>query len=128
MNKKDIFTGIAIIFLGGSMMASSYFVGTAIKSTNTEASATIGVEESQNEEVMDISQAADYMNMTEDELQGIIITESDILQKTSTFSGKMLPYFTIDNKKYFYKEELNEWLKEVSSQQRKYNLKEGWIL
>jgi len=63
--------------------------------------------------------------MTVGEVQGIMQTEKKILEETGSFSGKMFPYFTINNKQYFYKDELDEWLKEVSSNRRVYDTIKG---
>ncbi len=68
------------------------------------------------------------MNMTEEEVRGIIDTEKSILEKTSSFSGKMFPYFTVDGKTFFYKKAIDEWLEEASAEQRDYNTKEEWIM
>ncbi|MFL0269345.1 hypothetical protein ACJDUH_14750 [Clostridium sp. WILCCON 0202] len=75
-----------------------------------------------------LSQVAAYLNMTEEEVRAIIQTEKKKLDETHSFDGKMFPYFTINNKQYFYKDEIDEWLKEVSSNHRQYDTTKGWIL
>lgn len=37
----------------------------------------------------------------------------------------MFPYFIINNNQYFYKDEIDEWLKEASNYHREYNTKSG---
>ena len=66
--------------------------------------------------------------MTEEEVCAIIQTEKKKLDETHSFTGKMFPYFTINNKQYFYKDEIDEWLKQVSSHHRQYDTTKGWIL
>lgn len=78
--------------------------------------------------ILTLSQTAEYLNMTEEEVRGIIQTEKKMLDETHVFSGKMFPYITINNKQYFYKDEIDEWLKEVSSHRRQYDTTKGLIL
>lgn len=66
--------------------------------------------------------------MPDEEVLAIIETEKKKLDETHSFTGKMFPYFIIDNKLYFYKDEIDEWLKEVSSSHRQYDTTKGWIL
>lgn len=66
--------------------------------------------------------------MTEEEVSGIIKTKKKKLEETHSFSGKMFPYFTVNNKQFFYQDEIDEWLKEVSSNHREYNTTKGRIL
>lgn len=125
MFKKNLWMGIAIVFIGTSIIFSGYFIGNAIKSVKMGDSDLIPAPI--DNQVLNLSQTAKYLNMTEDEVQGIIQTEKASMEKIGSFSGKMFPYFTINNKKYFYKNEIDEWLKEVSSTRREYNTTEGWI-
>lgn len=124
MNKKTLLFGIAVLLLGVSIILNGYFVGEAIKSVPIGKTAAASPEA----QVLNLSQAAEYMNMTEEELRGIVDTEKSILEETSSFSGKMFPYFTVDGKSFFYKREIDEWLKEASDERRDYNTKEGWIM
>lgn len=66
--------------------------------------------------------------MTEEEVQDIIQTEKKMLDESGFFNGKRFPYFTINNKQYFYKSEIDEWLKEISSYHRRYDTTKGWVL
>lgn len=124
MFKRNFSVVIAILFIGASIIINSYFIGEAIKSANLQDSNITSVDD----KILNLSQAAEYLSMTEEEIQGVMQTEKNILEKTGSFSGKMFPYFTINNKKYFYKNEIDEWLKEVSSNRREYNTTDGWIL
>ena len=124
MGNKNLVTAISIVFLGISIMVSGYFIGNAIKSTDDGDKRTEPVEV----KVLNLSQVAGYLNMSEEELKRIIVIEKNQLEKTGSFYGKMFPYFTIDNKQYFYKNEIDEWLKNVTSTHREYNTNEGWLL
>lgn len=123
MFKKNLLVVIAILFIGASIIINGYFIENAIKSANLQNPITTSVDD----KVLNLSQTAEYLNMSEEDIRGIIQTEKNILEKTSSFNGKMFPYFTINNKENFYKNEIDEWLKEVSSNRREYNTTDGWI-
>jgi len=124
MNTKNLLTTIAIIFLGISIIISGYFIGNGIKALAEEDTRA----ETLDDKVLNLSDVALYLNMSEEEVKSIILMEKNELEKTGSFYGKRFPYFTINNKQYFYKDEIDEWLKEVSSTHREYNTYEGWIL
>lgn len=124
MGAKNLINTIAIIFLGVSIMVSGYFIGNAIKSIDERDSRI----ETFDTKVLNLSQVAVYLNMSEKDIKRIIQIEKNELEKTGSFRGKMFPYFTIDNKQYFYKDEIDEWLKEVSSTRSEYDTNKGWLL
>lgn len=98
-------------------MLSSIWSGYSIqKSTNIQKQDSVI-----NSNVFTISQVAEYIRMTEEEVQGIIDTEEIELDTTGSFSGIMFPYFIVNEKQYFYKEKIDEWLKEVSNEHREYD-------
>ena len=117
MNKYRFLIGAAMILIGASIILNGYLIGVAIKTMDTK----------EDTAVLTLSQTATYMNMTEEALKGIIQTETDLLQQYHSFSGKMLPYFIIDDQFYFYKGEIDEWLKEAAMQRKNYNTSRGWI-
>jgi hypothetical protein len=117
MKKYQLLIGAAILIIGASIFMNGYFIGEAIK--------TIRLDE--EDKVLNLSQTATYMNMTEDELQGIIKTETGILNEYNNFSGEMFPYFIINDKFYFYKDQIDKWLIEASMQHKNYNTSNGWI-
>ncbi|NLZ83908.1 MAG: hypothetical protein GX915_09610 [Clostridiales bacterium] len=43
------------------------------------------------------------------------------------FIGKRFPYLKVNNKYYFYIDEIDEWLKEVTSSHREYDTAKGYI-
>lgn len=116
MDKKIFLIGAVSLLISTAIITNGYFVGEAIKSAPAKEPATAAVDT----KVFNLSQAAEYMNMTEEEVQTIIMTESDILEETHSFSGKMFPYFTISGTQYFYKDEIDAWLSEVSADHRAY--------
>ena len=118
MNSKNRFLiSTAIFIIGASIVLNGYLIGVAIKTTQVKEDTT----------VLSLSQAATYMNLTEAELLGIIKTETDLLNEYHSFPGKMFPYFIINNQFYFYKVEINDWLKEACMERKNYNISSGWI-
>ena len=114
---------ISIIIVGLCILLSSTWLGYSIqKSTNiqTQKIAT-------DSNVMNISQVANYLGMTEEEVQGIMKTEKNILESTGSYTGTMFPYFILNDKLYFYKEQIDEWLKDVSIQRKEYDTKIGYV-
>ena len=77
--------------------------------------------------VMNVSQVANYLRMTEEEVQGIIKTEKKILESSGSYTGMSFPYFTLNDKLYFYKEQIDEWLNEVSIEHKEYDTKKGYV-
>ena len=123
MKNNKLWFGVAIIFLGVSIMISGYFIGSAIISAGMEKSSS----EITTGPVLNLSQVALYLSMSEKEVSGIIITEKDMLDTMGSFTGMMFPYFIIDKQQYFYKDQIDEWLKEVSGSRKEYNTVEGWV-
>jgi hypothetical protein len=119
-NKKLL--PISIILLAGSIVFSSFWIGNSLGKAESKKSTPVD-----EKKVLTLPLAAEYMNMTEKEITGIIGLEQMHLAKYKSFTGRMLPYFEIDDKKYFFKNELDEWVKDVSINQREYSTKEGLI-
>ncbi|MCY6356333.1 hypothetical protein [Clostridium sp. ZS2-4] len=116
---------ISIVILAISVIVGSIWIGYSLEKTaNLQNSILTSVDN----KVLNLSQVAEYLNMKEEEISGIIQIEKVKLEKTGSFSGKMFPYFTINNKRYFYKNEIDEWLKEVSNSHSEYDTLDGWVL
>lgn len=124
MDKKSFLMAGVLLFIGISVIFNGYIIGNSIKHNEFQYSSTAPSESS----VLSIEQVAKYLNISEEEVKAIIQIEDNMFTKTGSFYGKMLPYFVVNNKQYFYKDEIDEWLKEVSSNHREYNTAEGWVL
>jgi hypothetical protein len=124
-NKKLL--PVSIIILAMSVIFGSIWIGHSLEE-NVSLQTSTSTSVSTNSKILTLSQVAEYLNMKEEEVSGIIQTEQKKLNETHTFVGKMFPYFSVDNKQYFYKDEIDEWLKEVSSNHRQYDTTKGWIL
>lgn len=110
---------ISIIILALGMLLSSIYFGYSI-----QKGSNIQVENAAvNSSVMNISEVANYLGMTEEEVQGIINTEKNMLESRGSYTGIMFPYFIVNDKLYFYKEQIDEWLKDISIQRKEYDTK-----
>lgn len=128
MENTKLFS-MSIIILAMSVIFGSIWIGHSLeKSASLQASISTPTSISTDSKTLTLSQVAEYLNMTEEEVRAIIQTEKKKLDETHSFTGKMFPYFTINDKQYFYKDEIDEWLKEVTSQHRQYDTVKGWIL
>lgn len=107
-----------IIFAFGMFLSSIYFGYSIQKGSNIQVeNAAV------NSSVMNISEVANYLGMTEEEVQGIINTEKNMLESRGSYTGIMFPYFIVNDKLYFYKEQIDEWLKDTSIQRKEYDTK-----
>lgn len=128
---KDINKGIYIlltsIILGASLIFSSYII-----SNNNNSNIDSEYNEMKNintsNDVMTLEEMAMYLKMTKDDVLSIIKIEQERLHKYHSFSGKMFPYFKINNDYYVYKEELQDWLEEASFDQREYDTKSNTLI
>jgi hypothetical protein len=124
LENKKLFS-ISIIILSLSIVFGSVFMGYSLSKPEKPQ---IPTSPSIDSNVLNLSQVAKYLDMSEGEIQGIINIEKAALDQSKVFTGMMFPYFTVNNKQYFYKNELDEWLKEVSKTHRQYDTKKGFML
>lgn len=121
MNKKNFLSGMAVILISISIVTSGYLISDAMKSDVTET-------KNRNEslKVLNLKQVAEYLNMTVEDVTSIIEIEQNELTNVGGFTGKMFPYFTVDDNLYFYKDEVDVWLQEVASNHRYYDTEKGY--
>jgi hypothetical protein len=114
--------GIGALLISFSIVIGGYLIGEAIKTV-------IAVEANNTtESVMDLSEVAEYLNMSPVEVRAVMRLEEEQITQYGFFSGMRFPYFTIDSKTFFYKDEIDEWLKEVASSHAIYDTNKGYIL
>lgn len=118
MQNNKLLSISIIIFALGMFLSSIYFGYSIQKGSNIQVeNAAV------NSSVMNISEVANYLGMTEEEVQGIINTEKNMLESRGSYTGIMFPYFIVNDKLYFYKEQIDEWLKDTSIQRKEYDTK-----
>jgi membrane glycosyltransferase len=123
--EKRILLSVSFIILALSIVFASVWIGFLLQKLETSQNSN---STPINRNILNVSKVAEYLNMTEEDVQGIIYTEKMKLEKTGSFSGVMFPYFIINDKYYFYRDEIDEWLKDVSKNHRQYNTTKGLIL
>lgn len=90
-NKKLL--PISIIILAMSVVFGSIWIGCSIeKNVSLQASISTPTSISTDSKTLTLSQVAEYLNMKEEEVSGIIQTEEKMLDETHSFAGKMFPY------------------------------------
>lgn len=122
-NRSAIIVMIAIIAVSSSIIISGCIIAYAIKSNSYTASYAVYNDKT----VMNLAEAADYLKLTEEDIQSIIQTEKNYLDRNGYFNGKMFPYYVIDEKQYFYKAEIDQWVQEATNNHLSYNTKVGSI-
>ncbi|NMM52926.1 DNA-binding protein [Paenibacillus aquistagni] len=73
-----------------------------------------------NSPLLNIKQAAEYLNLTEEQVTYIIQSEQNTLTKMGSFSGEMFPYFKINNQIFISTTDLTNWIKDATTQRREY--------
>lgn len=73
-----------------------------------------------NKPLMTIQQTAQYLNLSESQVQAIISTEEAKLQTTGSFNGMMFPVLRIGKDILVSTDALNEWIKEATRQRKQY--------
>lgn len=90
----------------------------------TETKQKLNIAEGQvnliNSPLLNIKQAAEYLNLTEEQVTYIIQSEQNTLTKMGSFSGEMFPYFKINNQIFISTTDLTNWIKDVTTQRREY--------
>ncbi|KRQ87117.1 Helix-turn-helix domain protein [Caloramator mitchellensis] len=79
-----------------------------------------------NKELLTLSEASEYLSISEEDIMDIIATEEKILHEQSVFTGRMFPYIRINSKLYFSKDLIDEWIKEATG--KSYDTKKRTIL
>ena len=73
--------------------------------------------------LFDLEELSNYLGMSEEEIKNIMMIEEIMLNQSGHYSGMMFPYFKVDEKYYFYKETIDEWLEEVTTDKKQYDSK-----
>lgn len=112
---------IEILILSISILLCGVIIGYSIKTSKQSNNKCLNNVGYSDREVLSLKQVSEYLNMSEEDVKGIINTEKNKLESTHSFSGRMFPYVIVNNKYYFYKDAVNEWLKDASFGTRQYD-------
>ncbi|MEY2194233.1 helix-turn-helix domain-containing protein [Neobacillus sp. BF23-41] len=103
----------AVIILALCIAFSGFWIGNALKQDNVEMKIT--------EDTLSISEAADYLKISEDSIKKIIIQEEKTIEQGGAFS-MMFPYSKIYDKYVFSKKSLDQWVQEKVKTQSVYSV------
>lgn len=99
----------SIIFLAFSVLFSGIWIGNSLNNCLKSNISQPG------KALITIDEASAFLGIPAEEIQNIITREQQHLDKYHSFTGKMFPYIKLNNRLYFNKDELNEWLQEKAS-------------
>ena len=105
----------AIIILAISIAFSGFWIGNALKQDHVESQKT--------DENLSISEAADYLKISEESIKKIISQERKTIEQSGTFSGMMFPYSKIYDQYVFSKKSFDQWVQETVKTQSEYRVK-----
>ncbi|WP_025693237.1 helix-turn-helix domain-containing protein [Paenibacillus zanthoxyli] len=106
------------IIIGVSLVIGCIVLANAIEQQKTNEK--LDVSEPKETVLMDIKQAANYLNLSEEQVVDIIQSEEKTLQTMGSFSGGMFPYMKINEKIYISKNDLQKWINESTTERRQY--------
>ena len=110
--------GYSIVILALSIAFSSYWIGNAIMHQETKEVEEV-IEQSVSG-VLTLSEAADYLNLSEKTIKGLISQEKLHLENFGSYSGMMLPYSKVYGEFIFSKKSLDMWIEETTTNRNEY--------
>lgn len=108
----------SIVILAISIAFSGYWIGNAIMHQQN-----LVVEEVSYlpvDEVLSLSEASDYLKISEKSIKAIISQEKIHLNKYGSFSGMMFPYSKVYGEFIFSKQSLDAWVNETTTNKNEY--------
>lgn len=110
------------LFLSSVILGLSFIMGCLLIQKDFNAKEPIATNEITNvsKPLMNIKETAEYLNLTEQQVQTIIESENHTLNAAHSYDGKMFPYIKIDNEIFVSKDELNEWIKQSILERKEY--------
>ena len=108
----------SIVILAISIAFSGYWIGNAIMHQQN-----LEVEEVNYQpvdEVLSLSEASDYLKISEKSIKAIISQEKLHLSNYGSFSGMMFPYSNVYGEFIFSKKSLDVWLHESTTNRNEY--------
>ncbi|MNE34761.1 hypothetical protein D3C80_1284960 [compost metagenome] len=74
----------------------------------------------EGKEILTLQEAAQLLNLQEEQVTNIIKAENAILSNNGVYIGKRLPFFRVDNEFIFSRTELLGWVQEMAAENRIY--------
>jgi hypothetical protein len=110
----------AIIILALSIAFSGFWIGNALKQDN--ALKPDNEEMTITDDNLTLSEAANYLKISEDSIKKIIILEEKTIEQGGSFEGMMFPYSKIYDQYVFSKKSLDQWVLETVKTQSEYSV------
>ncbi|MCP8970089.1 helix-turn-helix domain-containing protein [Ectobacillus ponti] len=107
---------VALLMLSGAIIWN----GQSGKLVEAKPTAAKVEEQGASKDVLSFSEAAKYLQVSEEYLQFMIDREEDALKKTGAFVGMRLPYIKIGKKYVFSRDSLKLWLAEAAKENKAY--------
>jgi hypothetical protein len=104
----------SIVLLAISIAFSGVWIGNSLKQEKKVENIKIG-------ENLSLSEAADYLKLSEESIKKIIIQEEQYLKEMGSYSGMMFPYSIVYGEYIFSKHSLDEWVKETTQTRSEYS-------
>lgn len=110
------------LFLSSLILGVSIITGCLLLQENFNDKELIVTNEITKEPkaLLNTKETAEYLNLTEQQVKTIIESENHILSTTNSYHGKMFPYIKIGIEIFVSRDELNEWIKESTTQRKEY--------
>lgn len=109
------------IIITGCIIGVSFIVGCTILANNEgQLTEQTAVEIYTDKPLLGIEQAAEYLNLSVEQVNLIINSEQNQLQSSGSFSGTMFPYFNIGSAIYISKSDLVNWISDTTRERREY--------
>ncbi|WNS46653.1 DNA-binding protein [Paenibacillus sp. MMS20-IR301] len=108
---------LSSVVLGASFVTGCYLLAHGQGDREPAAVSAAG---STANPLMTLQEAAEYMNLTEEQVKTIIEFENYTLDLAHSYTGRMFPYIKINNEFLVGRDELDEWIKENTQQRKEY--------
>lgn len=123
MKTFNISSIICSLLLAISIIISSVLIQDGLKGNDMGGLKANAINHTTSQEIrplLNIKEASDYLNLTENQIRFIITSEENTLKTMGSYSGKMFPYIKVNNEIFISKADLSEWIKEAASQRKEY--------
>lgn len=101
--KKNILTWIIIILAICILVSVIWFGSSILTNYRIDNPSSVHNEINESEDILNLSQAAVYINVSEEKLKWLV-------ENSKYTDGKGIPYFKLDDRILFSKEALSKWI------------------
>lgn len=108
MNMRKYFLPISILILSISIFYGGFQLSSVMKSQESDKSSGDSM---MDKGLLTLEEAALFLSMSTDELNIVINRQEFERKKLSSFETyRFIPFITMNNKRYFNKDQLNKWI------------------